>query len=178
MSLVNLLNYHLSWHDRKGWSEAICFLEKFFKAHNDELLHIKDFAGIIRYRIDAIDSFIQRNTAAVCPSCESVCCVNKHGFYDYEDLIYIYSLGLKPPVYKEGVGDTDPCQFLSDCGCTIERALRPFRCNWYFCSSLLKHMENGPARAYRSFIRQLDEILDLRKEMLDGFFRIVKNETP
>ncbi|MCL4457902.1 MAG: hypothetical protein M1406_10995 [Nitrospirae bacterium] len=174
MTLLNLLNYELSWHDREKWDNTIRLLKEFSGERNSELSHVKDTARIIKYRIDGIDSFIQKNTAEVCPSCKNVCCVNKHGFYDYEDLIYVYALGLTPPSYKEGMKDTEPCQFLSESGCNIERSIRPFRCNWYFCDALLKHIENGPAKPYRAFIKQLDEIVDLRKDMLDEFFRILK----
>lgn len=177
MELLNLLNYELSWHNREKWDKAILFLNVFSEECNGELVHVKDLARIIRFRIDAIDHFIQQNTSIVCPNCETVCCINRHGYYDYEDLIYIHTLGLKPPVYKEGISDTDPCQFLSQHGCAIERSIRPFRCNWYFCNALLVHIENGPAKPYRSFIKQLDEIVDLRKEMLDEFFRILKTNS-
>lgn len=174
MELLNLLNYELSWHDREKWDKAIHLLEIFSSEHHEELAHLKDLARILKFRIDEIDSFIQQNTSIVCPNCENVCCINRHGYYDYEDLIYIYALGLRLPVYKKGVSDTDPCQFLSKFGCTIERAVRPFRCNWYFCSALLDHIEQGPSKPYRVFVKQLDEIVDLRKEMLDEFFRILK----
>ncbi|BCB97214.1 hypothetical protein JZK55_21360 [Dissulfurispira thermophila] len=174
MTLLNLLNYELSWHDREKWDKAIHLLKIFLSAHHEEIAHVRDLARIIRFRIDEIDAFIQQNTSIVCPHCERVCCINRHGYYDYEDLIYIHTLGLKPPIYKEDLSDADPCQFLSEFGCTIQRAVRPFRCNWYFCNALLEHIEQGPAKPYRTFIRQLDEILELRKEMLDEFFRILK----
>lgn len=174
MTLLNLLNYELSWHNREKWDEAIKLLEIFLSKHHNELTHIKNLSRIIKFRIEAIDPFIQQNTSIVCPHCENVCCINKHGYYDYEDLIYIHALGLKPPIYKQGLSDTDPCQFLSKFGCTIKRPVRPFRCNWYFCNTLLNHMEQGPARPYRILIKQLDEIIDLRKEMIDTFFKILK----
>jgi hypothetical protein len=84
-------------------------------------------------------------------------------------LIYIYALGLKPPVYEEKIEDTEPCQFLSQNGCVIERALRPFRCNWYFCDDLLERMGNSAAKPYREFIDSFQEIIGLRKEMFDAF---------
>lgn len=174
MELLNLLNHELSWHKRSDWDEAIELLKTFSSEHTDELSHVKDLARIIKYRIDEIDSFIQQNTAAVCPHCEKACCINRHGYYDFEDLIYIHALGLEPPPYKECMDDTEPCQFLSQEGCTMRRSVRPFRCNWYFCNALLKHIEQGPAKPYRVFIKQLNEIVDLRKDMLDGFFRILK----
>ncbi|MDI6800600.1 MAG: hypothetical protein QMD01_00890 [Thermodesulfovibrionales bacterium] len=168
------MNSELSWLDRKKWDRAIHLLEIFSSEHHEELAHVKDLARTIKYSIDKIDSFIQQNTAVICPNCQKVCCINRHGFYDYEDLVYIYALGLKLPVYKEGMKDTEPCQFLSEYGCTIERAIRPFRCNWYFCSALLEHIEQGSAKPYRIFIKQLNEILDLRKEMLNEFVRILE----
>jgi hypothetical protein len=176
MTLLNLLNHELSWHKRSDWNEAIELLKTFSSEHAYELSHVQDLARIIRFRINEIDAFIQQNTAMVCPHCERVCCINRHGYYDYEDLIYIHAMGLKPPTYKEGISDTDPCQFLSEYGCSIERSLRPFRCNWYFCNALLNHIEQGHAKPYRTFIKQLDEIIDLRKEMLDEFFRILKTD--
>lgn len=174
MTLLNLLNCELSWHNRKNWNEAIRLLKAFSEERHQEFAHIRDMAKTIRYRIVEIDPFIQQNTSAVCPSCENVCCINKHGYYDYEDLIYIHALGLTVPIYKEGVSDTDPCQFLSRCGCTIERSIRPFRCNWYFCNALLVHIENGPAKPCRTFIKKLDEIVNLRKKMLDAFFKALQ----
>jgi len=123
--------------------------------------------------IETIDVFIQTHTAEVCPHCRNVCCINRHCYYDYEDLIYIRALGLEPPACKEEVLDTDCCQFLSAAGCTIERSLRPFRCNWYFCGALLKHMEDGAAKPYRQFIREFQKIIELKKTMVDTFLSTV-----
>lgn len=175
MTLLNLLNYELSWHDRERWDETIYLMERFVEENKEDIAPLKENARIIKYGIDEVDSFIQQNTAAVCPFCESVCCINRHGYYDYEDLIYIFSLGEKPPRYKEGVLDADSCQFTSVSGCTIERSIRPFRCNWYFCNSLLEHIEKGAAKPYRSFLRRFDEIMELRNGLLDGFFGMLKS---
>jgi hypothetical protein len=35
-------------------------------------------------------------------------------------------------------------------------------------------MENGDAKPYRNFINKFHEIIDLRKDMLDEFFRVLK----
>ena len=177
MMLLNLLNYDLSWHDREKWNAAICLMGRFFEEHREDLAPVKDKARIVKYGIEEVDMFLQRNTAVVCPYCESVCCINKHGYYDYEDLIYIFSLGAGPPRYKEGVLDTDPCQFISGRGCTIERSVRPFRCNWHFCNALLKHIEEGPAKPYRAFVKRFEEVMDLRSDMLAEFFKILTSAT-
>jgi len=130
-------------------------------------------AMLLKNAIETIDAFIQGHTAEVCPDCRNVCCINRHGHYDYSDLIYIQALGLEPPVYKEDVRDTDCCQFLSAAGCTIERPLRPFRCNWYFCNTLLKSMEDGAAKPYRQFIKEFQKVIDLKKTVVDTFLSTV-----
>ncbi len=173
--LLQLLNYELSWHDREKWDRAVRLMERFFEENRGDLAPVREKARIVKFGIDAVDAFIQINTAVVCPYCEKVCCINKHGYYDFEDLIYIFSLGAKPPLYKEGVLDTDSCQFISEQGCTIERSVRPFRCNWHFCNALLNHIEEGPAKPYREFVKRFEEVMDLRSEMLADFFKILRS---
>lgn len=126
-------------------------------------------AMLLKNAIATIDVFIQEHTAEVCPNCSNVCCINRHSYFDREDLIYIQALGLRPPVHKEHIPDTDRCQFLSEAGCKIERALRPFRCNWYFCTPLLKSMENGPAKPYRQFIKEFQRVIELKKIVVNAF---------
>lgn len=126
-------------------------------------------AVLLKNAIETIDAFIQGHTAEVCPHCRNVCCINRHGQYDYADLIYIQALGLKPPAYKDNVRDTDRCQFLEASGCTIERSLRPFRCNWYFCDAILKSMEEGAVKPYRQFIKEFQRVIELKKAVADAF---------
>lgn len=131
----------------------------------------KKLAKQLRLAIDEVNPFIQQITSAVCPMCEKVCCIDRHGHYDDEDLIYIRALGVALPSYKEGVADTDPCQFLSVSGCTLERSVRPFRCNWYFCSALLEYMDGIPSRPHREFIRRFRDIVELRKSLLEEYVK-------
>lgn len=147
-------------------------LLKRISENNADLRNLRFLAEKIKILINKIDPYIQENTSTVCPSCERVCCINKHAYYELEDLIYIYALGLKEPSYKKGIKDTDPCQFLTKKGCSIYRYLRPFRCNWYFCEPLLKNMENGNARKYRKIINLMGEILNNRRELMDEFLRL------
>ncbi len=128
----------------------------------------KKLAHQLKLAIDGVSPFIQQITSAVCPTCEKVCCIDRHGHYDDKDLIYVRALGLEKPSYKEGVIDTDPCQFLSEYGCTLERYVRPFRCNWYFCGALLEYMAHGPSRPYREFIGRFQEVIELREKMLSS----------
>ncbi|MBZ0155483.1 MAG: hypothetical protein K8I29_04605 [Alphaproteobacteria bacterium] len=166
------LTSELSWHKREGWRRGIQFLERIFGEPPPGLTRIVERAGEIRRGIAALNPFLEKNTGEVCPRCTMVCCANKHGYHDNEDLIYLFAIGERPPLYREGIRDSDPCQFLSARGCTLERPLRPFRCTWYFCSALLEHMEKGPAREYRAFTGMVRRVLALRRELLEDFFRI------
>jgi len=143
-------------------------------AHRGEMIRVKHYARVLRDEIDGVSDFIQLNTSVVCPACEKVCCINKHGYYDQEDLVYVFALGQERPVYKEGVDDTASCRFLSEGGCTRTRSMRPFRCNWYFCDALLAHMEQGPAKPYREFINRFQGIIETRRRMMEEFSSIIR----
>lgn len=159
------------WHDRKQWVAVTSFLGFFFDKYKEELGSVVEYARETGNRIDAINSFVQVSTAAVCPSCEKVCCINVHGYYDRNDLIFAYATGRSAPEYEGGLRDTEPCRFLRPDGCCLKRSSRPFRCNWYFCRNLLRHMETGAAKTYREFTNQLQELVDIRLLMLEEFFR-------
>jgi len=170
MVICNLSHSELPLHDGKKLDKTILIIEELFKNNRIALSSTIKKAHLVKKLIDKASYFIQKNISEVCPSCENVCCINYHAYHDYEDIVYMYAIGLKLPDYKRGIKDSDPCQFLSEHGCKIERAVRPFRCNWYFCEPLLRHIENGPARPYREFINIFHEIIDIRSEMLKEFF--------
>jgi hypothetical protein len=151
-------------------------IEAFFREHSEELAGIRSTAQEVRARIGAVDSFIQRHTSTVCPQCRKVCCINRHAYYNVDDLIYIYALGLKPHEYERRE-DTEPCQFLSVKGCRLDRALRPSGCNWYFCDSLFSSMETTSGNAYREFDDALQELADLWMELISGFRAIFRRST-
>ena len=148
-----------------------------FEHRNGDLMGTRRMALALRSKIYGVDLFIQENTAQVCPDCRTVCCINKHGYYDHQDLIYISALGLLMPMYREGVEDTAPCQFLSETGCRIERSIRPFRCNWHFCSELITFMNSGPAKPLREFNNRFRELQAMRQEMADQFFQLLPKNT-
>lgn len=162
-----------SWHDPYNFSNLLSLSRRVFLSSPELLRDVRQIAFTIMAKINSIDYFIQQNTSAICPNCKNICCINRHGYYDDIDLFYIIALGLKPPLYRSDIDDEEPCQFLSDKGCSMERSIRPFRCNWYFCEALLLHMEEGPARPYRAFIKTFDEIIHLRSELQSRFTDII-----
>ncbi len=115
---------------------------------------------------DAVGGFIEKHTQAVCPSCESVCCIDRHGTYEPEDLKLFDSLGLVPHEEMPKTDDTMPCRFLSNTGCALPRWRRPFRCTWYFCAPLLETMPLENPKEYREFVVSLDRLVNLRRAIL------------
>ncbi len=155
------------------YSQTLNSIKRVFDSKHDELRNIRELAQKIKEGIEEISPFIQQSTEIVCQSCTSVCCVNKHGYYSYEDLVYIHALGLKSPDYDFKRSDSDQCQFLSQDGCVMERSVRPSGCNWYFCEDLLEHMEKRAD--YGIFDRKLTEIAELWLKMIDKFNCISEN---
>jgi hypothetical protein len=147
-------------------------LENMFMSDAEELLRVRELAAVVAGLIEEASPHIQKGTSVVCPHCTRVCCINRHAYHEHADLLYILVLGEEAPSYKEGVRDTDPCQFLGERGCTVKRSLRPYRCNWYFCSPLLENIQSRPARDYRAFIGLLRKITEKRELMLEEFTRM------
>ncbi len=128
----------------------------------------KKLANELRTELNTITPFIQKHTSIVCPSCEKVCCINKHGYYDKEDIIFISALGIEIPLYKPDRKDTAPCRFLTEEGCSLQRWKRPYRCTWYFCEPLLESMSEDNSRVYRKFINSLQRLIAIRQELVTG----------
>jgi hypothetical protein len=144
-----------------------------FLHYGERLEKVKALAQEISKYITDADPFIQGHTEAVCPDCQKVCCINKHAYHEHEDIIYLYALGRRIPSYEEDRDDSEPCQFLGRQGCTISRALRPYRCTWYFCTPLLEHMQDTSAVEYRKFIALLEQITRKRDEMLNTYVEVL-----
>jgi hypothetical protein len=155
---------------------ATGIVANFFRDHGKDLPDVVDLARQIREKIAGIDPFIQGHTARVCPECRRRCCISRHAYYECDDLIYVYALGLSPLVFEQ-MADEEPCQFLTSSGCRLDRTVRPSGCNWYFCDSLYESMEKSPGTAYADFDRSLQALADLWIELGAGFrmkFRAIK----
>jgi hypothetical protein len=143
------------------------YIEEFFRNHKKDLSRVIELSLKVKEGIEEIDPFIHQNTSVVCPECEKVCCINRHAYYNSEDLIYIYALGLTPHEYKP-VDDKEPCRFLGEKGCRLERSLRPSGCNWYFCGPLYDSMEKTPLE-YEEFDEAWRELAETWMEMIKEF---------
>ena len=120
--------------------------------------------------IEAVGAEIERYTGKVCGSCANVCCINRHSRHDRSDIIFLTALGNEVPEDLSRRDETAPCRFLGSRGCVLERYQRPYRCTWFFCSSLLDHIAetSGPA-GYRKFVAELRNITEKRTLMMHAF---------
>jgi hypothetical protein len=125
----------------------------------------------MRAAYDAVSPFIETHTSRICPTCEAVCCMDRHGEYEAEDLAYLEALGEPLPDTTRKEHDTEPCRHMTPTGCGIARWRRPFRCTWFFCARLLQEMPEADKRGYRTFIKALDELQALRTEIAAGLKR-------
>jgi hypothetical protein len=123
-------------------------------------------ASELRDAFDDVSPFIQKHTRVVCPLCSKVCCINKHGDYDMDDLVFVHSLGIKAPTKRHDRKETDPCRFLEENGCALDRWKRPFRCTWYFCYPLIQSMREDNSRNYRAFIQSLRKLISIRRKLI------------
>jgi hypothetical protein len=152
--------------------QHIRYIGEVFSNQSYKLQRVRELAGKVQEGFEKINPFIQQSTEFVCPQCANACCINKHGYHNSEDLVYIHALGLQLPDYNFDRDDSAPCQFLSKKGCVMTRSVRPSGCNWYFCDPLLEHME---ARSeYAEFDDDLRDVAELWLEMMDEFQRVVK----
>ena len=138
------------------------YLEEFFHKNGHTLKKVTESARKIQDGFEKISPLIQHNTERICPECTS-------GYYLFEDLIYLYALGRRPADCEFGREEMDPCQFLSQNGCSIERPFRPSGCTWYFCDPLLEYMEKRPY--YHEFDELLRDIAELWMEMMEEFLK-------
>jgi len=143
-------------------------IEKTFENNSDDLAGVVSLSKKIRSLIQIIDPFIQQSTLEVCPACTKNCCINRHAYYNCDDFIYLFAVGIKPQEFDEEF-DEEPCRFWSPRGCALERIERPSGCNWYFCSPLYDAMIKAPEREYKDFSDHFDELCVLWMEMVSEF---------
>jgi hypothetical protein len=158
---------NINCREKNAYAIANAYLGKIFSDFGKELQGVRASALKVKTGVEKISIFIQQATRITCPDCEDVCCIGKHGYYNFEDLVYLHALGLKPPPLEFEKNDNDPCRFLTEKGCSIERQFRPSGCNWYFCGALFDYMENKPE--YQEFDDTLTNIAALWLKMIEEF---------
>ena len=129
---------------------------------------LKGLALEIKDAYEALSPMVEGFTSSVCPTCERVCCIDRHGTHEPEDEAFIALLGEALPPEPPKEDDALPCRHISGAGCRLPRRLRPFRCTWYFCGPLLEAMPREDARAYRRLVDGLRRLVELRLRLIEG----------
>ncbi len=155
----------------KFW-KTIGFLQDFFSVHRHRLDLVFEKAQAMKQCYDDFDPFIQHYTSKVCPYCGTVCCANKFGFPEFADIVSFLSLDLSIPEYDLDVDEEAICQFIGEKGCILPRIQRPYRCTWYFCDPLMLQIDIGPAKQYRKFIQDVQDLSRTRGDLMRAFFPI------
>lgn len=130
--------------------------------------------GLAKSDIDAIISlfdelspFIEKHTSVICPGCQNVCCIDRHSAPEDDDQKFFEIMKIERPGRPAKAMDMEPCRYLDERGCALARIMRPFKCTWYFCPPLLNSMTEDRGRDYRRFIIALNELLDLRRKVVE-----------
>ena len=150
------------------WFGTIARIEEALDRVGTGRRELRRMAETVRRLTAALDGAIEELTAPVCPRCRDVCCINRHGWPDENDLIVLAALGESPPPFVPDLDDEAPCRFLAASGCTVPRWRRPFRCNWYFCGPLVEAIGNLPGRKQRNFTEGFRRLVEARTRLIEA----------
>ena len=129
---------------------------------------MKERAARLKAAYLAVSPLIEEYTTRLCPGCQRVCCIDRHGTHEAEDLAFLDALGAARPPEPPRALDTLPCRHLTAGGCAVERWMRPYRCTWYFCERLLLGIAEGEPRAHRELLLALSALRGAWQEFVEG----------
>jgi len=130
---------------------------------------LRQLAEETRALFESLDRDIEALTQAVCPSCQDVCCISRHGRAAADDLVYMNALAIQAPLGESKRPDHAACHHLGPSGCRLPRYQRPYRCTWYFCSPLLEAMDEMKPRQARALEARLARLSSLRTRMMEVY---------
>ena len=128
--------------------------------------HINEMALHLKEAIKSLSPFIEEHTAIVCPKCRKVCCADKHGRYDEDDIAYLKALELDIPPQPADREETAACRYITETGCSLKRWMRPYRCTLFFCDALIKSLESGDPKLYSAFDSYFQNLILVRQEFI------------
>jgi len=143
----------------------------FFSGHEEGLSAAVSAGRHIRAAYKGLEHFFTDFTGPVCMKCQNPCCVNRHGFPDYEDIVVFNAMGIKPPNFNCSTVDTEPCQFLSETGCILPRFRRSYRCTWYFCDYCMDKFQAQEETEFKKFEILMQDLSRNRIILLEQFER-------
>ena len=117
----------------------------------DRARKIVEIALGIKETYTDLEPYFRRFIEPFCAKCATPCCVNRHGYPDFEDLIFFNATGRQMNDFDFSCNDTDACQYLGDSGCILSRCVRSYRCTWYFCDEVLDAFKSRDDKAFKKF---------------------------
>ncbi len=159
----------LVYGDNYGLIKAMKLVEAVFDSSSPSVYNLCQLGHGLKKRFYNIEPLLDKFTMPVCAKCPTGCCVNSHGFPDFEDLIFFKSIGLSWLKYDMSKPEHGLCQFLGPIGCSLPRFNRSYRCTWYFCNSLLDTFEKIDNKSFMLFDEQLYRMGLARNSLIDMF---------
>lgn len=156
------------------WKTSIDRIRSAFSRNRTEMAGLIILARRVLELTRDVDGYIEDLTRSICPDCQDVCCINRHSWPEFDDLIYLAAIDEEPPPYEPRLNDLEPCRYLGPTGCLKPRHLRPFRCNWYFCVTITGEMNSRGGREMRRYTDRMTELVRTRGRLIEEFRSLAK----
>ncbi len=167
----------LEYGDKKAYRNACSMIDTIFTSSLSDTRRLYELGSAIRIRFNELEPLLDRYTSGICAACHTGCCVNRHGFPDFEDLLVFKSLGLERVEFDSTLSEHGLCQFLGEKGCMLSRVQRSYRCTWFFCDDLLDRFELKHPRAFLDFCHRCGTLSRARNELLSWFRSLLAGKT-
>ncbi len=171
-STVSILEF--SAERNRDYTKRVQKLTQFCNSHAEQLSSLIPIANSYKEEMSRLDPVIQEFTKKICPYCGTVCCRQKFGLPNGEDIVTFWALGITPPEYDRFRDLNGPCQYLTSNGCHLPRINRPFRCTWYFCEAITVQIEISPPKVCNNFIDRLKALIQTRQVLINTFRELVE----
>ena len=165
----------LSINDPDGLKRAKKQIEEILSRNQAAFFEMVEIGKRLKAEYLRLEPMLKGFTESFCASCKNPCCVNRHGFPDFEDLVVQRCLGVKARTYEKGLKDTGPCKFLGPKGCVLNRLERSYRCTWYFCDRVMDGFQKRKPHQFLSFEKVMGDISRDRQKILKIFQDVWNN---
>ncbi len=159
----------ISLNDSVGLKRAKFQIDTIFSKKQFPLSKMIEIGNRLRDDYLRLEPILKGFTEKFCANCKNPCCVNRHGFPDFEDLVVQRCLGIKTRAYEKGLKDTSTCQFLGPEGCVLDRIERSYRCTWYFCDKVMDEFQRKAPYEFLSFEKVMSDLTQDRQKILKIF---------
>jgi hypothetical protein len=130
-------------------------------------------AHALENRLKALFPILDDLCINSCPWCPEPCCLKAKVWFDFKDLLFLHFNHLPIPLAQPITNMNTTCRYVSHRGCVLSRIARPWICTWYLCPVQTAILRKRDYIQYDAVNRIIQEIKSLRKEMEEGFIRVV-----